>query len=261
MKKGIAVVALCGLLLLGGCDKTVENTVHSLDDLEGKVIGVQLKTTGDVYATDIKDATVQRYNKGKDAVIALREGEVDAVMLDDAPARIFAEEFGDVQILEDAYAEEEYGIAVNKDNKELLEEINAVLEKLKADGTIDKITDAWLKDGETVSAYDGQDKDSYANGILVMSTNAEFPPYESKLEDGTIVGIDVDIMKAVCDELDMQLQVEHTAFDSIIAAVERGMADVGVAAMTITDERLEQVNFSNPYVEAKQVIIVRMDKE
>ena len=64
-------------------------------------------------------------------------------------------------------------------------------------------------------------------------------------------------MKAVCDQLDMKLQIENTAFDSIIASVERGMADVGVAAMTITDERLEQINFSRTYVKAKQVIIVR----
>lgn len=256
MKKIITGMMVGMLVLLCGCG-TPKNTVHSLDELKGKKIGVQLKTTGDVYSSDIENAEVQRYNKGRDAVLALREGEVDAVMLDDAPANVFVEEFGDVRLLEEAYAEEEYGIAVNKDNTELLEKINAALDTLEANGTIEQIKNAWLKDGVETTAYDGQDKEEYANGILVMSTNAEFPPYESKTDDGEIVGIDVDIMKAVCDQLDMKLQVEHTAFDSIIAAVERGMADVGVAAMTITDERLEQVSFSKPYLEAKQVIIVR----
>lgn len=90
-----------------------------------------------------------------------------------------------------------------------------------------------------------------------MLTNAEFPPYEEKLEDGTIVGIDIDIMKAICDELDMQLQVEHTSFDSLIASLQRGTGDVAMAAITINEERLEQVNFSNIYMSAKQVIIVR----
>jgi polar amino acid transport system substrate-binding protein len=259
MKKIIMGVMVLSLGLLCGCG-VPKNTVHSLDELEGKTIGVQLKTTGDVYASDIKDATVQRFNKGEDAVVALREGAVDAVMLDDAPAKVFVEEYGDVKLLDEAYADEEYGIAVAKDNTELLDKINDVLDKLEADGTIDDIVKAWLENGEEVTAYDGQNKDDYANGILIMSTNAEFPPYESKTDDGEIVGIDVDIMKAVCDELDMKLQVEDTAFDSIIASVERGMSDVGVAAMTITDERLEQVNFSKPYVTAKQVIIVR-DKE
>ena len=256
MKKIITGTMLGMLILLCGCG-TPKNTVHSLDELKGKKIGVQLKTTGDVYSSDIENADVQRFNKGRDAVLALREGEIDAVMLDDAPANVFVEEFGDIRLLEEAYAEEEYGIAVNKDNTELLEKINAALDKLESDGTIDQIKNAWLKDGVEITAYEGQEKEEYANGILVMSTNAEFPPYESKTDDEEIVGIDVDIMKAVCDQLDMRLQVEHTAFDSIIAAVERGMADVGVAAMTITDERLEQVNFSRPYLQAKQVIIVR----
>lgn len=258
MKRIVAIVMLSVMVLMTGCgSKVPKNTVKSLADLEGKKIGVQLKTTGDVYSSDIKDANVQRFNKGHDAVVALRAGEVDAVMLDDAPADVFVKEFDDLKLLDEPYADEEYGIAINKNNTELLNQINQALEKLKSDGTIDQIANAWLKDGETKSAYDGQTKDSYGGGNLLMVTNAEFPPYESKTEDGEIIGIDVDIMKAVCDELDRKLVVEHTAFDSLIASVERETADVAVAAMTITEDRLEQVNFSDTYMTAKQVIIVR----
>lgn len=257
MKKIYLVLMLCAVMFVCGCKKVPENTVHSLADLEGKTIGVQLKTTGDVYSSDIKDADVQRFNRGRDAVLALRDGGVDAVMLDDAPAKVFVSEFDDLTILEEPYADESYGIAVAKDNSELLQKINAALEKLKTNGTIDSITKAWLEDGEEQSAYEGQTEKEYAGGTLLMVTNAEFPPYESTLEDGTIVGIDVDIMKAVCDELDMKLQVEHTAFDSLIASVERKTADVAVAAMTINEDRLEHVSFSDTYMTAKQVIIVR----
>ena len=90
-----------------------------------------------------------------------------------------------------------------------------------------------------------------------MVTNAEFPPYESKLDSGDIVGIDVDIMKAVCDKLGRRLEITDTAFDSVVANVERKMADVGVAAMTITDERKKRVDFTEPYMKATQVVIVR----
>ena len=90
-----------------------------------------------------------------------------------------------------------------------------------------------------------------------MVTNAEFPPYESKDNNGNVVGIDVDIMKAICDMLDMDLEINDTAFDSIMANVERKMADVGVAGMTITEERRKQVDFTDPYTTAKQVVIVR----
>ncbi len=257
MKKLVAVILTGAMVLMAGCGSAPKSPVNTLNDLEGKRIGVQLKTTGDSYATDIKDADVQRFNKGYDAILALRAGEIDAVMLDDAPANVFVKEFGDIKILEEAYADEEYGIAVSKDNPELLQEINEALDKLQAEGVIDQIVKAWIEDGETISAYDGQTKASYAGGTLLMVTNAEFPPYEDRSGDGTIVGIDVDIMKAICDELDMKLQVEHTSFDSLIASVQRGTADVAMAAMTITDERLEQVNFSNVYMSAKQVIIVR----
>lgn len=257
MKKVLAVILAGMMVFMAGCGKVPKNSVNSLSDLEGKKIGVQLKTTGDSYATEIKDADVQRFAKGRDAVLALRAGKIDAVMLDDAPANVFVREFGDIRILEEAYADEEYGIAVSKDNPELLQRINTALEKLQSEGVIDQIVKAWIEDGETESAYDGQTKDSYAGGTLLMLTNAEFPPYEDRLEDGTIVGIDIDIMKAICDELDMKLQVEHTSFDSLIASLQRGTGDVAMAAMTINDERLEQVNFSNIYMSAKQVIIVR----
>lgn len=260
MKKTlILALILVFTLLTVGCqkEKPKKNTIHSLDDLEGKKIGVQLKTTGDVYASDIKDAQVERFNKGRDAVLALRDGVIDAVMLDDAPANVFVEEFRNITILKEPYAKEKYGIAVNKENTELLEKINQALQTLKENGTLDSIVTAWIKDGEEVTAYPGNDKKSYSNGTLVMATNAEFPPYESLTEDNSIIGIDVDIMKAVCDELDMKLKVENTAFDAILSSIERDMADVGVAAMTITDDRLQQVNFSVPYMEATQVIIVR----
>lgn len=257
MKKVWAAILIGVMVLMAGCSSVPKNPVNSLSDLEGKKIGVQLKTTGDSYATDIKDAEVQRFNKGRDAVLALRAGEVDAVMLDDAPAEVFVKEFGDIRILEEAYADEEYGIAVNKENTELLQKINEALGKLQSEGVIDQIVKAWIEEGETESAYDGQTKDSYAGGMLLMVTNAEFPPYEDRLEDGTIVGVDVDIMKAICDELDMKLQVEHTSFDSLIASVQRETADVAMAAMTITEDRLDQVNFSDIYMSAKQVIIVR----
>lgn len=253
----ISIMAAC-MLFLTACG-TPANTVHSLDDLKGKKIGVQLKTTGDVYSSDIEGADVKRYNKGGDAVLALRKGEVDAVMLDDAPAEVFVKEYDDLKILDEAFADEEYGIAVSKNNTELLDKINKALEKLQSTGTIDKIAQAWEKGEVNKTAYEGQTKEKYANGTLVMATNAEFPPYENRTEENEIIGIDVDIMKAVCDELDMELQVEHTSFDSIFASVERGMADVGVAAITITEERLKKFNFSKPYVAAKQVIIVRAD--
>ena len=90
------------------------------DDLTGKKIGVQLGTTGDIYADDIEDAKVERYNKGFEAVQALTQDKIDAVVIDGEPAKEFVAEADGLKILDEAFTEEEYAIAVAKDNDDLL---------------------------------------------------------------------------------------------------------------------------------------------
>ena len=96
--------------------------IKSADDLEGKKIGVQLGTTGDTLATDIKDATVERYNKGTDAVLALKQGKVDCVVIDSEPAKKFVEKNDDLDIIEDVFEKEEYAICLSKDNADMTKE-------------------------------------------------------------------------------------------------------------------------------------------
>lgn len=123
-----------------------DSTIASLDDLAGKKIGVQLGTTGDIYACDdFGKEFVTEYGKGADAVIALKGGDVDAVIIDNEPAKAFVAENGGLKILETSYAVEDYAIAIKKDNKEFLDKVNAALEKLTKDGTIDKIIAKYIK--------------------------------------------------------------------------------------------------------------------
>lgn len=97
-------------------------------------------------------------------------------------------------------------------------------------------------------------------GKLVMATNAAFPPYEFKDGD-KIVGIDAEIAEAIAKELGLELEIVDTEFGSIIGGVQTGKYDIGMAGMTVTDERKESVNFSNTYAKAKQVVIVPADSE
>ena len=89
-----------------------------------------------------------------------------------------------------------------------------------------------------------------------MATNATFPPYESTA-GGKVVGIDPDMMQAVCDKLGMELEIQDMEFDNILPSVAAGDADVGVAGLTITEERLKNVDFSDSYADSTQVIVVR----
>lgn len=97
-------------------------------------------------------------------------------------------------------------------------------------------------------------------GKIVWGTNAAFEPYEY-MEGTEVVGIDAEIMDAIGAKLGLEAQVENMDFDAIIPAVTSGKVDVGIAGMTVTEERLNNVNFSNPYVEAGQAIIVAEGSE
>ena len=113
-------------------------------DLAGKIIGVQLGTTGDIFAEEIEGATIEQYNKGMDAVQALANGIIDAVIIDNEPAKQFVCKAEGLKILEEEFVTEEYAIAVAKDNEELLEKVNTALEELIADGTIQSIIDKYI---------------------------------------------------------------------------------------------------------------------
>lgn len=97
-------------------------------------------------------------------------------------------------------------------------------------------------------------------GVLTMATNAEFPPYEY-YEGNTVTGIDVEIAQAIAERLGLTLQVEDMEFDSVISAVQGGKVDIGMAGMTVTEERLEEVSFTESYATGVQVIIVTEDSD
>lgn len=121
-----------------------DSEVASPDDLKGKKIGVQTGTTGDLYSEDVEDAEVQRFNKGMDAVMALTQGKIDAVIIDREPAKVFVKENAGLKILDEAFTEEEYAIAVKKDNAELLDKMNGAIRELKESGELQKIVDKYI---------------------------------------------------------------------------------------------------------------------
>lgn len=272
MKK-FAALSLAAVMALSftGCGNAAENTVFTIDDLCGKKIGVQLGTTGDIYASDYEDlesgvfpegyegeaSTVERFNKGNDAVQALKQGKIDCVIIDEQPAKAFVEKNDDLMILDEEFAIEEYAICVSKDKADLTAAINGALSELKADGTLDSIIANYIGD-ETKgqSPYESPADVDRSKGTLVMATNAAFEPYEY-YEGSKVIGIDVDMAQAVCDKLGYELKIDDIEFDAIINAVQSGKADIGVAGMTVTEDRLQSIDFTDSYTTATQVIIVR----
>ncbi len=232
--------------------------ITSKEDLNGKVIGVQLGTTGDLAASEeeIGAKEVKRYNKGNEAVQALKAGQVDCVIIDSQPAEKFVEKNDDLKILEEDFVNEEYAICLKKGNDELLEAMNGALQELQEDGTIDSIMSNYIGDNIGETPYESPADVDRSNGKLIMATNAAFEPYEYR-EGDEIVGIDADIAQAICDKLGYELQIDDMEFDSILPAVQSGKADFGAAGMTVTEDRKASVDFTDTYANASQVMIVK----
>ena len=122
-----------------------DSDIASVDDLAGKKIGTQRGTTGYLYCSDdFGDENVVAYDDGLTAVQMLNNGQVDCVVIDNAPAKEFIVANPGLKLLDTAYVEESYAIGIGKGNTELKDAINTALEELKADGTLQAIVDKYI---------------------------------------------------------------------------------------------------------------------
>lgn len=122
-----------------------DSDIQGVDDLNGKKIGVQLSTTGDIYAKeDFGEENVEAYNKGADAVMALKQGKVDAVIIDNQPALAFVKDAEGLKVLDTQYKVEDYAAAIAKDNEGLLAAVNSALAELEAEGTLQSIIEKYI---------------------------------------------------------------------------------------------------------------------
>lgn len=261
MKKltGMVLAVACMASLVGcGSSEKKEVTVEKPEDLKTLTIGVQQGTTGDIIGSEQveKDSQMKRYPKGSTAIQALKNGKIDCVLIDSEPAAKFVEKNNDLKMIEGVFETEEYAMCVKKGNKELLDGINKALAELKEEGTVDKIIGNYIGDDLGSYQYESPKDADHSKGKLVMATNAEFEPYEYHGEDG-VVGIDIDLSRAICDKMGYDLEVLDMEFDSILPSIAAGKADFGAAGMTVDPERQKNADFTDTYANASQVVIVR----
>ena len=151
---------------------------------------------------------------------------------------------------------EEYAFGVDKDQKELLDDVNKFIEDIKADGTFDEICNHYFGDGTPVavkSAVLDESKDQ-----LVVATNAAFEPFEY-MEGNKYLGIDMEIAAKLAESLGKELVIQNMDFDAVCLTVGQHKCDIAMAGLTIKPDREEYVTFSNPYYNASQRIVVMED--
>ncbi len=162
-----------------------------------------------------------------------------------------------IKIIKDvALTAEDYAFAIRKDNAELLENVNNLLQDWEEDGSLDALINSYF-DGTATFSYENKTS-TPQEGDFIMATNAYFPPFES-VKGSKFTGVDVEIAYKFAKEFGKTLFVYDMEFDSIIPSVQTGKSDIGMAGMTVNETRLQQVNFATSYYSSSQVISVAAD--
>jgi polar amino acid transport system substrate-binding protein len=159
-----------------------------------------------------------------------------------------------VKVTDIPLTEEEYAFGVDKNQPELLTEVNKFIAQIKSDGTFDKICNNYFGDGTPVavtSAVPDENKDQ-----LVVATNAAFEPFEYTVGE-KYYGIDLEIASLLAKQLGKELVISNMDFDAVCLSVGQGKSDIAMAGLTIKEDRKEYVTFSDKYYDASQKIIVK----
>ncbi len=163
------------------------------------------------------------------------------------------------EVIEINLTDEEYAFGVDKNQPELLEDVNEFIAKIKSDGTFEEICDHYFGDGEPVAVKSAKLDES--KDQLVVATNASFEPFEFTKGGDEYFGVDMEIASMLAKELGKELVIMNMDFDSVCLSVGQQKCDIAMAGLTIKEDRKEYVNFSDPYYTASQKLIVASDDD
>ena len=162
-----------------------------------------------------------------------------------------------VKVVDVKLTDEEYAFVAKKGNTALVSSFNAFLAEIKGNGTFDTLVAKYFegkgtKVGYSVVTGDVQNTDSN----LIVATNCPFEPFEYIGDDGKIYGLDIEIAAAYAAANDLELVIKNIGFDDIFTQVDAGYADIGMAGITVSEDRAAIYDFTNTYYAASQKIIV-----
>lgn len=246
-----------------------DDAITSLEDLSGRPLGVQADTTGEAYAEENapEDAEITSFENPGDLVTALRSGQIDAILQDLPVNEAIAAGDEGFEIVEEYDTDEEYGLAMAIENEGLHAAVNEALQAVRDDGTYDEIFAKYFDpeaDPEAELDLEGEgesvdlgDAELLNDGELLICSDIPYPPFEFESEDGEFTGFDIELVRAIGARMGLQVDVIALGFDPIASgtALNSGQCDIAASAITITEERAENLLFSDPYYDATQSLL------
>ncbi len=227
----------------------------SLDELNGEVLGVP---AGSSYVPLVKekfpDSNIVEYNSPYECTEALKNGRISAYIIDEPMADHQIKETTGLTCMTEHIAEDYYGFMLNKKNSDLCNSINTVIEKLRNDGTLDRLQDKWINgNGEQAITLDETvDK---SKGVLNVGVPLDAIPF-SYIASEEPVGYDVELVYLIGQELGYEINLVPYPFTSLISGLEAEKIDIAIGCITYTAERAESVLFTTNTYESSVVAVV-----
>ena len=227
-------------------------------DLDGKRFGVQ---TGSTFDRDVlawfPHAQIVYYNSLPDLAVALQTGKIDAFPSDEIALEMMRGQGSEMTVLEPYMDHYEIGFVFAKtpDGGRLRDEMDAWLTEAKESGILDKMLDKWFHADEADKFMPDYENLPAENGTLIFATEAGFPPFDY-MRSGEVVGYEVEMAIAFCAFRGYGIEIVPMNFDGILPALQSGKIDFSASGFAITPERMESINFSQPYYSGGTKIVV-----
>ncbi len=225
---------------------------------KGVRIGVEESTIQEQMVRELyPDAEILYYPASADLVSALETGKIDGFVAELPVLLKMMQSTDSLTYFEAPLKESGFGFVFPKTDagKKLNDEFSGYIKNMKADGSLKQTEDIWFgkdEDAKDLFDYTALPDD---NGTLVLATSGVGEPF-TYMKDGRTVGYDIDIAAGFCREYGYRLEVQTMDFNGIIPSVQTGKTDFGASAITITEERAESVDFSEPYYTSQVVMAV-----
>lgn len=249
------VIAVLTIMMLSGCKEEIPgNTVYSASDMPGKTVGVLAGTASASYMEIYGGSmSIEQYDDVETMAAALKNGSLDCVIADVETFEEMERYSSQLERLEEYFIDRQYCFVVSEDNTVLLENLNTALQALKDQGTIQRITS-----GRFESDYIGTESTSadIATETVTVAIDPKFVPYAFYDDEGRIVGMEAQVVRAVCRYLGLEPEFIVTDSSMLVYTASSGKVAFAVGRLTNNGED-PSVVYTEPYFNSQQVIVVR----
>lgn len=255
MKK-FCLLCMLALWLCTAVSASAQNPITHLSDLTHKKIAVpQGAVTGQLVANALPKAKILYYDNVLDCAVAVKAGLADAVAYDEPVLRSLLRTNNDLVILPEFLTHDNYGLAVNHSRQDIKAAMDACIDHFAAAGAFKYMDIMWFHGNAIKGPQKLQDEDY--TGTLRFGTCAQLEPFAFKIENGEVLGFDIELAYCIARTMNLQLEVYDMPFEDLIPALLNGEVDMIGAGIAITPAHTEKVLFSKPYYQSGIAAVVK----